>query len=182
MKDIALHVLDLVQNSVSANANLIEINIEEKPDQNLYILTIKDNGKGMSPELLAKVKDPYTTTRTTRKVGLGIPLLAQNAEMAGGSLEIKSTLGVGTQLCAKFQMDHIDRVPIGDIAGVIVMSVCMNPNLDFIYSHLTQKGEYIFDTREVKAVLEGVSINEIAIQKYLKELIEESLKEIEYTR
>lgn len=182
MKDIALHVLDLVQNSISAKADLIEIEIEENPIKNTYVLSIKDNGRGMAPEFLAKVRDPYTTTRTTRKVGMGIPLLLQNAEAAGGKLEIDSKVGVGTELRATFQLDHIDRLPIGDIAGVIIMTVSMNPNLNFIYRHVGPKGEYIFDTRAVKEVLEGLPINEIGIQKYLKELIEENLKEIDYTK
>lgn len=179
MKDIALHILDLVQNSISAGAKCIKIKIEENLDSDLLILIIEDDGKGMSPDFLEKVRDPYTTTRTTRKVGMGIPLLHLNAVLSGGHLEIYSELGKGTLLKAFFGLSHIDRIPLGDIAGVIVMTVSMNPTLDFIYTHTTSNGEYIFDTRIIKEVLDGVPINEISIQKYLKELITENLKEIQ---
>ncbi len=182
MKDLALHILDIAQNSISAKASLIQISIEEDRNNNRYVLTIEDNGTGMSPEVLAKVTDPYSTSRTTRKVGLGLPLLKLNAELANGGLLITSELGVGTKVVADFQFDHIDRVPIGDIAGIVVMLASMNPNLDFIYKHTTPKGEYIFDTKEVKSVLEDLSIQDLGIQKYLKEMIEENLKEIEYDR
>ena len=180
MKDLALHILDIAQNSISAKASLIRITIDEDKFNNRYVLTIEDNGTGMSPEVLAKVTDPYTTSRKTRKVGLGIPLLKLNAELANGNLEIFSELGVGTKLIAVFEFDHIDRVPIGDIAGVIVMLASMNPNLEFIYKHITPRGEYIFDTQEIKIVLDDLSIQTISIQKYLKEMIEENLKEIGY--
>lgn len=182
MKDLALHILDIAQNSISAKASLIQITIDEDKFNNRYVLTIEDNGTGMSPEVLAKVTDPYTTSRTTRKVGLGLPLLKLNAELANGSLEITSELGVGTKVVAVFEFDHIDRVPIGDIAGVVVMLASMNPNLEFIYKHITPRGEYVFDTKEIKVVLDDLSIQDISIQKYLKEMIEENLKEIEYDR
>jgi len=182
MKDLSLHILDIVQNSISAKATLIEITIDEDKFKNRYVLTIKDNGTGMSPEVLAKVTDPYTTSRKTRKVGLGLPLLKLNAELANGNLQITSELGVGTKVVATFDFDHIDRVPIGDIAGIVVMLASMNPNLEFIYKHITPKGEYTFDTKEIKVVLDDLPIQDLSIQKYLKELIEENLKDIGYDR
>jgi hypothetical protein len=180
MKDLSLHILDIVQNSISAKASLIQIMINEDKFNNRYVLTVEDNGTGMSPEVLAKVTDPYTTSRTTRKVGMGIPLLKLNAELTNGSLEIFSELGVGTKLVVTFGFDHIDRVPIGDIAGVVVILASMNPNLEFVYKHITPNGEYTFDTKEVKEALGDLSIQEPSIQKYLKEMIEENLKEIGY--
>jgi hypothetical protein len=180
MKDLSLHILDIAQNSISAKASLIQIIIDEDKFNNRYVLTIDDNGSGMSPEVLAKVTDPYTTSRTTRKVGLGLPLLKLNAELANGNLEITSKVGVGTKVVTVFEFDHIDRVPIGDIAGVVVMLASMNPNLEFIYKHTTPRGEYIFDTKEIKVVLDDLSIQDIRIQKYLKEMIEENLKDIGY--
>lgn len=182
MKDLALHILDIAQNSISAKATLIRITIEEDKFNNRYVLTIQDNGIGMSPEVLAKVTDPYTTSRTTRKVGLGLPLLKLNTELANGSLKITSELGAGTIVTAVFEFDHIDRVPIGDIAGIVVMLASMNPTLDFIYQHITPKGKYSFDTKEIKVVLDDLSIQDISIQKYLKEMIKENLEEINYDR
>jgi hypothetical protein len=161
---------------------LIRITIDEDKFNNRYVLTVEDNGTGMSPEVLEKVTDPYTTSRKTRKVGLGIPLLKLNAELANGSLEIISELNVGTKIVAVFEFDHIDRVPIGDIAGVVVMLASMNPNLEFIYKHITPKSEYIFDTEEIKVVLDDLSIQDLSIQKYLKEMVEENLKEIGYDK
>ncbi|MEG1499021.1 MAG: ATP-binding protein [Bacteroidales bacterium] len=172
---MASHVLDLIQNSISANATLMRIITDEDISKNRYILTIEDNGKGMSPEFLSKVTDPYTTTRTTRKVGMGLPLLKQNVEITGGTLEIHSQVGVGTVLKASFVMDHIDRIPVGDMVGVIGMLTAMNPTLDFIYEHKNSYGNYLFDTREVKAVLDNVSISDPQIQHFLKEMIEENL-------
>jgi hypothetical protein len=180
MKDLSLHILDIVQNSISAKATLIQITIDENKLNNRYVLTIEDNGMGMSPEVLAKVTDPYSTSRKTRKVGLGLPLLKLNAELTNGNLKITSEVGVGTKVVATFEFDHIDRVPIGDIAGVVVMLAQMNPNLDFIYKHITPKGEYSFDTKEIKIILDDLPIQNLSIQRHLKEMIEENLKEIEY--
>ncbi|GHV34988.1 histidine kinase [Bacteroidia bacterium] len=182
MKDLSLHILDIAQNSISANASLIEISIVEDKAANTYSLSIKDNGKGMSKEFLEKVADPYSTTRTTRKVGLGLPLLKLNAERTGGNFKIESELEKGTVVTADFVFDNIDRIPIGDIAGVVVMLCSMNPDLDFVYTHKTPCGEYVFDTHEIKEALEGMSIQEIAIQKYLKEMLEENLNEIGYDK
>ncbi|MDR2512090.1 MAG: ATP-binding protein [Bacteroidales bacterium] len=182
MKDLSLHILDIAQNSISANASLIEISIVEDNIANNYTLTIKDNGRGMSKEFLEKVTDPYSSTRSTRKVGLGLPLLKLNTERTGGSFKIDSELGKGTVVTANFVFDHIDRIPIGDIAGVVVMLCSMNPNLDFVYTHKTPCGEYIFDTCEIKEAIEGMTIQEIAIQKYLKEMLEENLKDISYNK
>jgi len=178
MKDLSLHILDIIQNSISAGANLIELTIEENLSQNLYQITFTDNGSGMSSEMVEKVTDPYFTSRTTRKVGLGLPLLKQNAERTGGNLTIVSEIGKGTTVKAVFQHNNIDRPVLGDIAGVIVMLCSANPDINFVYRHLTEKGEYIFDSREVKEMLDDVSISDPKIMKYLKEMIKENLLEI----
>ena len=179
MKDLSLHILDIVQNSVYAGASEVEISIQENQDSDEMLLLIKDNGQGMSEEILTRVTDPYYTTRTTRKVGLGIPLLKQNAEQAGGSFKIKSAPGRGTEINAVFGFSHLDRPPKGDLAGVISMLAGMNPEMDFIYRHVTGNEEYVFDTKEIKEVLEDVSLREPSVISYLKEMIEENLKELE---
>ncbi|RUT78664.1 ATP-binding protein [Ancylomarina longa] len=178
MKDLSLHIMDIIQNSVRAKASLVELDINENQKEDLYSITIKDNGCGMSTEILERVCDPFFTTRTTRKVGLGLSLLKQNAEQTGGNMEIWSEEGKGTRLDVCFSLSHIDRPVLGDIAGTMVLLLGANPEMDFIYRHRTEKGEYIFDTKEIKEVLEEVSVSDPNIMQYLKELIKENLNTI----
>jgi len=181
MKELSLHILDILQNSISADANLIEIDVMESIKENIYQISIKDNGKGMTKEMLDNVTDPYFTSRTTRKVGLGIPLLKQNTVRTDGNFEIKSEPGKGCFLKAEFKHNHIDRPMMGDIAAVIVLTAASNEDIDFCYTHKTDSGKYIFDTNEVKEAMDGLSINNADIIRYLKEMIEENLKEIHYS-
>lgn len=173
-----MHILDIVQNSISANATLIEIRIRENLEINVFDVLIKDNGKGMDDEFLEQVTDPYTTTRTTRKVGMGIPLLKHSAEQSNGYVKVYSAKQVGTTIEATFQRDHIDRPPLGDIAGTIVLLAAANPDIDFKYIHVVNNNKYIFDTREVKEILEEVKISDPKVRGMLKEMIKENLDEI----
>ncbi len=178
MKDISLHILDIAQNSISAKASVIAINITDSINQNIYSVEIIDNGKGIPSEMMPTITDPWTTSRITRKVGLGIPLFKQNAELTGGHFSIESEVGIGTQLKATFIKDNIDCLPQGDIQGVLLMLVFSNTEIDFSYTFTTDKGEYTFDTNEIKQVLEGVSILQPEIKKYLKEMLAENIKEL----
>jgi len=178
MKDLSLHILDVIQNSVSANAANIKLIIHEDSVADTLTIIIEDDGKGMSEEILAKVTDPFYTTRTTRKVGLGVPLFKQNAEICGGSFEISSTLGKGTRVKAVFGLSHIDRPPLGDIAGVVMLMVSSNPQIDFFYQHQVNQGSYEFNTPEIKEVLEGLPLNDPAVMRQLKEMINENLKDL----
>lgn len=180
MKELSLHVYDLMENSIAAKASLIELIIIDSLKDSIYSFMIKDNGKGMSQDFLAKVTDPWTTTRTTRKVGIGLPLIKMNTELCGGGMNIESEVGKGTTLRFWFQHDHIDRAPMGDIAGTIVMLCAQHEDIHYIYRHITDEGEYTFDTDEVKEALDGMSMNDINIIKYLKEMIQENLEEIGY--
>jgi anti-sigma regulatory factor (Ser/Thr protein kinase) len=178
MKDISLHILDIAQNSIAAGAGMIEISIHEDLVSDRYILTVKDNGKGMDKVTLSKVSDPFFTSRTTRKVGLGIPLLKLNAERTGGSFTIESETGKGTKITAAFVLSNIDLLPEGDLTGTIVMLASMNPTIEFVYTYTTATGSYTFDTREIKNVLGEISISDLSVYPYLKEIISENLKEI----
>lgn len=182
MKELSLHVLDLMENSVSAKASKIELTIRESLSANRYAFTITDNGKGMSVDFLARVTDPYTTTRTTRKVGLGLPLIKMNTENAGGGMDIKSILGKGTELNFWFEHNHWDRPPLGDIAGTVVMLAAQHEDIHFVYKHITDSDQYTFDTAEVREALEGMSINEYTIIKYLRDMINENLSAIGVTQ
>lgn len=178
MKDLSMHIMDIAQNSVSAMADLIRIEIHENVANDTYQVIIEDNGKGMNAELVSKVTDPYVTTRTTRKVGLGLPLLKQNAERTGGRLSIESEEGKGTKVTASFSLSNFDRPPLGDIAGTIVLLAAANLKIRFVYQHVTENGEYIFDTLEVNEMLDGMPISEAGIIRFLKEMITENLQEI----
>lgn len=173
-----MHIMDIFQNSITARATQISLEIRENMDEDNYTITIKDNGIGMSPEFVSKVTDPYVTTRTTRKIGLGIPLLKQNAERTGGEFAIISTEGIGTTVTANFVMNHPDRPPLGDIAGTMVLLAAANPEIVIQYVHITNSGEYEFDTVDINTILDGVSISDASVIRFLKEMINENLKEI----
>jgi hypothetical protein len=175
VKDLSLHILDIVQNAITAEATLIEIGIDEDRQTDTMTLSVKDNGKGMAAEVLEKVSDPYYTSRTTRRVGLGIPLLKQNAMQTGGSLHLESAPGKGTLLQAVFGHQHIDRPALGDMPGVVAMLCGANPELDFVYRHRAGEELYCFDTREVKEALEGVPISETGVIRFIREMIREHL-------
>ncbi|MCB2195435.1 MAG: ATP-binding protein [Bacteroidetes bacterium] len=178
MNNISMHILDIVQNAIRAQASLIEIRITEDLKRNVFEVLLKDNGKGMDNELLTHVADPYITTRTTRKVGLGIPLLKHSAEQANGYIKVHSEQNIGTTILATFQHDHMDRPPLGDCAGTIVLLASANPEIDFKYIHSVNDKSYTFDTREVKEVLDDVKISNPKIRGMLKEMISENLNEI----
>ena len=176
MKELSLHILDIAQNSYSAGAMEVRITLTDKG--NLRTLTIADNGRGMSADFLAQVTDPFTTTRTTRKVGMGLPLLRLSAEQTGGSLDVASTPGVGTTVTMRLHLDHIDCPPLGDMAGTIPLLVQGAPHVRLIYKREQDEGSYTFDTHEIHAVLgEEISLAEPEIvlwmTGYLNELEEE---------
>jgi len=178
MKTLALHILDIVQNAITAKAENIFIDIEEDTRENRYVIRVTDDGCGMSEDTIQRVTDPYYTSRTTRKVGMGIPLLKQHAEMAGGHLRITSEEGKGTKVAAVFEHDHVDRQSTGDIAGVMVLLIGSNPEIRFRYGHQYNGKEYTLDTREIKEVLDGVPLNDPEVLKYLREMIRENLHDI----
>lgn len=178
MKELSLHILDIVQNSISAKATLIEIEVNEQPKNDTLTITIADNGKGMTAEQLQKVTDPYFTSRTSRKVGLGIPLLKQNTEQSGGRLTITSALNVGTTVVARFGYNHIDRPALGDMANAISLLVMSNPSIDFVYTHVIDKELYRFDTQEVKKILGEVPINNTQITKMINDMIAENIDDL----
>ena len=158
MKALSLNILDIVQNSVKAEATLHEIIIDENIDDDKLTIVVSDNGCGMSPEFLSRVRDPFTTTRTTRRVGMGIPLFELAAQQAGGSLEITSDEGVGTCVTARFQYNHIDRAPVGDMAGTMVTLVSVN--------------------QEIKEILGDVPLDSTEVLSWIMDYITEGLGKI----
>ncbi len=178
MRELSLNVLDIAQNSVSANASLIEIELIESTVNNELLIGIYDNGKGMTAEQLENVRDPFYTTRTTRKVGMGIPLFKMAAEMTGGNLQIESEVGVGTKVRTLFKTDSIDFTPVGDMTSTIVMLVTMNLHIDFVYKVQKDENEFLFDTRQIKEILGDVPLNEPSVSQWIKDYIHENTKQL----
>ncbi|MFI3142332.1 MAG: ATP-binding protein [Clostridia bacterium] len=174
MKELSLNILDIAQNSVVANAKLIEIEIKQKTKTNELFIGIYDDGKGMDEEKLKSVTDPFFTTRTTRKIGLGVPLFKMAAEMTGGKFEITSIVGVGTNVKAEFNTSHLDFMPLGDLTSTIVILITMNLHIEFIYRYIKDETEFVLDTREIKNLLDGVPLDTPDIVQWLKEYIDEN--------
>ena len=178
MKELSLHLLDVAKNSVTAGAGRVEITLNEDSEGWLTI-AIRDDGRGMDPEFLSQVTDPFTTTRTTRKVGLGLSLYRMAAEQTGGSLEIQSEVGKGTAVTARFLLRHLDCPPLGDLAGTIALIIQVSPDIELSYRHTTPSGTAELSTAELREILgDDVSLAEpeifIWIQDYLTEQEEQA--------
>ncbi len=178
MKELSLNILDITQNSISACASRIIISVEKDTVKNLLSIKIEDNGKGMDEEFVKNVTDPFTTTRSTRKVGMGIPLLKLAAEQADGEFKIESKLGAGTTVTSTFKLNHIDRVPLGDIGQTISALVSCNQQVDFLYIHKSDGEEFKFDTIEIKEILGDVPLNEPDVIIWMQEYIRDGIKSI----
>jgi hypothetical protein len=157
-RDLSQHILDIAENGVKAGATVLHLTIEEDFTADTLHIVVQDNGSGMDAATLAKVEDPWFTTRTTRKVGLGIPFFKQAAEMCNGSFAITSEPGVGTTTEATFQHSHIDRPPLGDLAGTLLCMIVGFSGVDVVYRHRVDAREdtgreFTLDTREIRAVL-----------------------------
>jgi len=178
MKTLSYHILDIVQNSLNAGADLVEISIEENVQEGLFTTIIKDNGKGMDRQTLQKAIDPYFSTRNERKVGLGLSLLKQNTERTGGYFTIDSTPGQGTLVKAEFVKHHIDCPALGDLAGTIHQIIVSNTGKDFVYRHHKEGLGFKIDSREIKEVLDHLPLYYPEISKYIGEMIRENLNEL----
>jgi len=179
MKSLSLNILDIVQNSIRARATEISIEITESVSGDFYTISITDNGTGIPEEILEKVTDPFTTTRTKRRMGLGLPLLKYHAELTGGRLDIFSEHEKGTKITASFSNLHLDRQPLGDIAGVLMILVAANQGIEFLYKHSTDKGEYSFSSKETKQYLGVESLYERELLMDIENMINDNLREIE---
>lgn len=182
MKELSLNILDISENSTKAKATLVEILIDEKDDS--LTITIKDNGTGMTDDILSGVTDPFCTTRTTRKVGMGIPLFKFAAEQTGGSLTITSKHfssfpdDHGTTVTAVFYKNHIDFTPLGDLPSTVTTLIQGHPDVDFVFNHKTLSGEVSLDTRELREVLEDVPLDSFEILIWIKDSLNEQYDSI----
>jgi len=178
LREISLHIIDIAENGIAAGADLIEIKISELRLKNLLEITIRDNGRGIPPELINRVTDPFFTTRTTRRVGLGLSLLKDATKRCGGGFNIASREGKGTKISASFELDHIDLAPIGDLAGSIMCLIMGNPGVDFIYTHEYNRRSFTIDTRDIRKKLDGVPINRPEVLRFIEDVIKESGREL----
>lgn len=176
MKEIALHILDIAENSLRAGADHIRISLEKEDALSLLTVRLEDNGRGMKQEELNRSLDPFFTSRTTRKVGLGIPLIRQHAEMSGGSLLVHSEVGKGTLVEAKFGWKHPDRQPLGDVEGCWLLLAMSNPHIEWELSCVSNEGEYSISSSEIKAELDVSEIRGSELRDALKRMIRNNME------
>ncbi len=180
MKELSLNILDIAKNSVTAGATRIEITVAQTPVR--LTITVRDNGCGMTPEFVARVTDPFTTTRTTRKVGLGIPLLQMEARMAGGDLSIESEVGKGTTTSAWFDPGNIDMPPLGDLVSSVVTLIQGSPDIDFLFTHSYGSESYCLDTRELREIMGDISLAEPEVLEWIAGFLTENESTLEGKR
>ena len=178
MTEISLNVLDITENSVKAGATLIKITVEANTAKDRLTITIDDNGCGMTPEQLSRVTDPFFTTRTTRKVGLGVPFFKQSAEMTGGSFDIKSVPGEGTVISASYVISSIDRMPLGDMVSTMHQLIVMHQQCDFLYSYSYNDRSFTLDTREIRETLGNIPFDVPDVSLFIKDFLKENTEEV----
>lgn len=175
MREIALHILDVAENGIQAGASHIQITVDENRRRNRLTVEICDNGRGMPPEMVSKVTDPFVSTRTTRRVGLGLSLMEAAARRCAGEFSVASTEGRGTRVKASFQYDHIDRAPLGDLAGTVMTLVAGNAAVEFTYVHKVNEAVFTFDTVDIRRELAGIDISSPGVFGQLAALIKKNL-------
>jgi hypothetical protein len=178
VRDLSLHLLDIIQNSIKAKATKITIFIVADATRDQLDITVRDNGAGMDRELLGRVVNPFATTRTTRKVGMGVPLLKESCEKASGKLEIESAKGEGTTLAATFKISHIDRQPLGNIGETLSSVILSSPGIEFEILLDNKNNSFKFNSYEVKEKLGEVPITEYEVITWIREYVKEGIKKI----
>ncbi len=177
MEELALHIMDILQNSLAAGANEIVLDIEEDEERDTLKIKVEDDGRGMGPDELSKVQDPFYTTKRKSHVGLGIPMFKWVAEHCDGHFSMESELGRGTRLEASFRMSHIDRPPMGDLSGTLLSLVVANPGVRFVIRY-RGRGEFVFDSKDVKEILGDVPFTFPEVLRFLREYVEKGLGEV----
>jgi len=179
LKEIALHILDIAENGITAGAGCIRICIDEARSENRLKIVVQDDGNGIAPEKLPQITDPFITTRSTRRVGLGLSLLETAARRCDGAMAIECEPEKGTRVTATFRYDHIDRAPVGDMVGSIITLIAGNPDVEFVYTHIVDGKKFILDTREIQRELGDLSLTEPIVIRQLAQSIKKSLDRLE---
>jgi hypothetical protein len=178
MRELSLHILDIAENGLRAGATLLEMNIDACRKEGRLLITVRDNGSGMPAGKQENPSDPFITTQTARKVGLGLSLLAAAAERCNGHLEIDAGPGKGTTVTARFQYSHIDRAPVGDMAATLAALIVGHPGVDFVFTHRIDTGVFSFDTREIKADMPELPLTDPAVIHQLADSIRTHLTDL----
>lgn len=178
MPEISLNVLDVAENSVRAQATLIEIRAEADSAGDTLTIVISDNGCGMTKEQVEHVTDPFFTTRKTRRVGLGVPFFKLAAELSGGSFAIHSVPGEGTEVTAVFGLSHVDRMPLGDMPSTIHTLITMHEEIDYLYTYRYDEDSFTLSTAQMREILGDVSFQEPEVSAYILEYLKENTKEV----
>jgi hypothetical protein len=181
LKEISLHILDIAENSVNADASKITIEVIENIKNDTLIINITDNGKGMSEETVSVISDPFVTTRTTRRVGLGIPFFKAAAEACDGSLSIRSELGKGTSVAIEFQHCHIDRMPMGNIEDTLTNLFIGYPTVDWVFKYKANGDSFMIDGEEIKEILGEVPLSDPSVITFIRTQIKEGIGNIRIT-
>jgi hypothetical protein len=177
MRDLSLHLLDLAENSIRAQATVVTVRVEEVPSRNSLVLTIEDNGKGMDEAFLESVMSPFSTTRTTRNVGLGIPLMKATAERAGGTLTLESVVGQGTRIQASMEYENIDRPPLGRVEDTIVSLMSFQHDIDIHFVYVYETQEFQFNTEEIKGIYTDLDYYPAEVLSWVKAYLLENMEE-----
>jgi anti-sigma regulatory factor (Ser/Thr protein kinase) len=179
LRELALHLLDIAENSISAKANNITIEVKEDTHQDRLVLVVQDDGVGMDEEMVRRVVDPFVTSRTTRKVGLGIPLLKAAAEGCNGCLTIESQPGKGTRVEVVFQRSHIDRMPLGDITSTILSLVVGTPEVHWTFRYFFDGDRFVFDDAPIKRELEDIPLTEPGVINFIRVYLQEGIQHVQ---
>lgn len=178
MRELSQHITDLIENSVRAGAHKVEVTVVEDLPADSLIVYVADNGCGMPPEVVEKVTDPFFTSRSCRRVGLGLPLLAAATERCEGSMEISSEQGRGTTVIARFRHSHIDRPPLGDIQSTLLTALVGHSDVDFVYCHRVNGHCFELDSSAIKKELEGIPLSHPPVLRWLERFLSEGLSEV----
>jgi Histidine kinase-, DNA gyrase B-, and HSP90-like ATPase. len=179
LPELSLNVLDIVNNSIRAGADLVIIEVRIHKNDDVLVIKITDNGRGIPEDQLSKVVDPFFTTRNTRKVGLGIPFLKQAAEISGGNFKIESIPGKKTIVYASFGLTHIDRMPLGDICSTVYTLLLANQNIDFLYIYEVDGKEFQLDTRKLREILGDIPFDEPEVAGFIRDYLNENHREVD---
>ncbi len=175
LRELSLHILDIAENSVQAGAKTVEIEVLEDTKQDRLKILVKDNGRGMTQEKMEKLSDPFVTSRTTRKVGLGIPFLKAAAEACNGHLQIESAIGKGTEVEVEFQRSHIDRMPLGDLAGTFLNLLIGYPDVNWIFNYRKDEKVFYLNDQELKKELSGIPLSDATVLSFLRKTIDDGI-------